>query len=88
MVILAVGRAAAGRELFQEKQCAYCHGPRGMGAIRLAGRSDLELKYVFETISEGRVDGALRMPSWRGVLSEEQIWQATAYVLSLAAPRK
>ncbi len=28
------------------------------------------------------------MPAWRGVLTDEQIWQATAYVLSLAAPRR
>ena len=76
---------AAGRQLFQDKQCAYCHGPNGNGAIKLAGRNDLEPNYVFDTISQGRSKGALRMPSWRGVLTEEQIWQATAYVLWLAA---
>jgi mono/diheme cytochrome c family protein len=76
----------AGSQLFQEKQCAYCHGQGGSGAIRLAGRSDLEAAYIFETIAEGRVKGALRMPSWRGVLTDDQIWQATAYIMSLSKP--
>jgi mono/diheme cytochrome c family protein len=76
----------AGRQLFQEKQCAYCHGQGGSGAIKLAGRGDLEPAYIFETIAEGRAKGALRMPSWRGVLTDDQIWQATAYIMSLSQP--
>jgi mono/diheme cytochrome c family protein len=68
--------------VFQENQGAYCHAPAGNGRIKLADRSDLEPKYVFETISEGRIRGGLRMPSWRVVLTDEQIWKATAYVMS------
>ena len=78
------GMISAGSQVFQEKQCTYCHGQGGNGAIKLAGRSDLEPAYIFETIAEGRVKGALRMPSWRGVLTDEQIWQATAYIMSLS----
>lgn len=78
----------AGRQVFEEKQCTYCHGPGGNGAIKLAGRSDLAADYVFSTIAEGRTHGSRRMPSWRGVLTDEQIWQATAYVLSLAQQPK
>ena len=80
------GMILAGSQLFQEKQCAYCHGQGGSGAIKLAGRSDLEPAYIFETIAEGRAKGALRMPSWRGVLTDDQIWQATAYIMSLSKP--
>lgn len=79
---------AAGRELFQAKQCAYCHGTDGRGGVRLADRTDLEPTEVFQTISEGRVHGSRRMPSWGGVLADEQIWQATAYVMSLCQPSK
>ena len=75
---------SAGAQLFQEKQCAYCHGQGGNGAIKLAGRSDLEPAYIFEAIADGRVKGAIRMPSWRDVLTDEQIWQATAYIMSLS----
>jgi mono/diheme cytochrome c family protein len=76
---------AAGRELFQAKQCTYCHGSDGKGAVRLADRGDLEPSYVFQTIAEGRLRGNRRMPSWSGVLTEEQIWQATAYIMSLSS---
>lgn len=79
---------AAGRQVFEEKQCTYCHGADGNGGVKLAGRNDLEADYVFQTISEGRVRGSLRMPSWRGLLNDQQIWQATAYVLSLAQQSK
>jgi hypothetical protein len=30
----------------------------------------------------------LRMLAWRGVLSDEEIWQATAYVLSISQQAK
>jgi mono/diheme cytochrome c family protein len=79
---------AAGRRLFQEKQCAYCHGIDGNGGVKLAGRDDIDPNDAFQAINEGRVQGALRMPSWRDVLTEEQIWQATAYVMSLTATPK
>jgi mono/diheme cytochrome c family protein len=76
---------AAGRTLFQQKQCAYCHGADGNGGIRLAGRDDLDAAGVFQTITEGRSTGVRRMPSWSGILTEDEIWQAVAYVMSLAA---
>jgi len=62
-------RIAAGRQLSTKSNALIGVDPASTGAIRPAGRSDLEPKYVFATISGGRVDGALRMPSWRGVLS-------------------
>jgi mono/diheme cytochrome c family protein len=79
---------AAGRELFQAKQCAYCHGSDSKGGVKLAGRSDLEPAYIFQTIAEGRLRGNRRMPSWRDVLTDEQIWQATAHVMMLSNPSK
>ena len=78
------GMISAGGQLFREKQCTYCHGLGGNGAIKLAGRSDLEPAYIFGAIADGRVKGAVRMPSWRDVLTDEQIWQATAYIMSLS----
>jgi mono/diheme cytochrome c family protein len=79
---------AAGRELFQTKQCAYCHGADGKGGVQLADRNDLEPTQVFQTIAEGRLHGSRRMPSWGGVLTEAQIWQATAYIMSLCQRSK
>ena len=75
----------AGHQLFLEKQCAHCHGEDGRGGINLARRK-LDAKGVFTSIAEGRERNGIRMPEWRGVLSDEQIWQATAYVLSISHP--
>ena len=73
---------SAGHELFLEKQCAHCHGEDGRGGINLA-RRDLDPTGVFQSIAEGREKNGLRMPAWRELLTEEQIWQATAYVMSI-----
>jgi mono/diheme cytochrome c family protein len=39
---------------------------------------------VFIAIADGREKNGLRMPAWREVLTDEEIWQATAYVLSIS----
>jgi mono/diheme cytochrome c family protein len=74
---------AAGHELFLAKQCGHCHGVDGTGGINLARRS-LDPKGVFQSIADGREKSGLRMPAWREALSDEEIWQATAYVLSIS----
>jgi mono/diheme cytochrome c family protein len=78
---------SAGHELFLEKQCAHCHGEDGRGGINLA-RRDLDPTGVFQSIAEGREKNGLRMPAWRELLTEEQIWQATAYVMSISHQSK
>jgi mono/diheme cytochrome c family protein len=74
---------AAGHKLFLAKQCAHCHGPEGKGGINLA-RRELDPKGVFQSITEGREKSGLRMPAWRGVMSDEDIWKVTAYILSIS----
>ena len=74
---------AAGHELFLAKQCAHCHGPDGRGGINLA-RRELDPKGVFQSITDGREKSGLRMPAWRGVLSDEDIWKVTAYIMSIS----
>ena len=74
---------AAGHDLFLQKQCAHCHGPDGKGGINLA-RRELDPKGVFQSITDGRDKSGLRMPAWRGVMSDEEIWKVTAYVLSIS----
>jgi mono/diheme cytochrome c family protein len=78
---------AAGHDLFLAKQCAHCHGADGRGGINLT-RRELDPKGVFQSIADGREKSGLRMPAWRGVLSDEEIWQATAYVLSISQQSK
>jgi cytochrome c oxidase cbb3-type subunit 3 len=76
---------SAGQSLFTQMNCVGCHshGGGGMGPPlmddqwRYGGRID----QIATTIAEGRPNG---MPSWRGKLTEEQIWDLAAYVRSLS----
>jgi mono/diheme cytochrome c family protein len=74
---------SVGRELYLEKHCSHCHGANGDGGVNLTNRDLSNPNYVFEAIAEGRERGSLRMPGWRGVLSGAQMWQVTAYVMSI-----
>ena len=74
---------AAGHRLFLEKQCAHCHGEDGRGGVNLA-RRNLDPAGAFQSISDGREKNGIRMPAWREVLTDNEIWQATAYVLSIS----
>ena len=79
-----------GNELFQT-HCVVCHGPHGKGdgpaaaglapgppdLIRMAGHhADGDIAWK---IANGR--GA--MPAWKGVLSENDIWDLTNFIQSL-----
>jgi cytochrome c oxidase cbb3-type subunit 3 len=74
-----------GEKLFDEK-CAECHGGDAMGMSGpdltddkwIYGGTDRE---IFETVSGGRKGG---MPSWRGQLTDDQVWKVISYVRSLA----
>lgn len=78
---------AAGHNLFLAKQCAHCHGEDGTGGIDLTQR-ELYPKDIFQSIADGREKRGLRMPAWRDVLTDEEIWQATAYVMSISQQPK
>jgi len=76
---------AQGQQLYLQMNCVGCHshGGGGMGPPlmddqwRYGGRID----QIATTIAEGRPNG---MPSWRGKLTEDQIWDLAAYVRSLS----
>jgi mono/diheme cytochrome c family protein len=74
---------SAGRDVFLAKQCAHCHGEDGKGGVNLARRV-LDPKGVFVSIADGREKNGIRMPAWRDVLTDQEIWEATAYVLSIS----
>ena len=79
---------AAGRKVFLETHCSKCHGPDGDGGVNLTQRQFNAPKDVFDAIAEGREKGGLRMPAFRGTLSDKDIWSAAAYVLSLTSAGK
>ena len=75
---------AAGKKRFN-RSCFYCHGFEGEGGkgASLQRRPDLTPEIIFKTISNGRVRGSSVMPPWKNTLSEEEITQLVAYILSL-----
>jgi cytochrome c oxidase cbb3-type subunit 3 len=74
-----------GKRLYNQMNCTGCHfqGGGGIGPPLM----DSEWIYgsapdnIFETIVEGRPNG---MPSFRGRLNTDQIWQLVAYVRSMS----
>jgi cytochrome c oxidase cbb3-type subunit 3 len=74
-----------GKRLFSWYNCTGCHGNGGGGSgpalmdgeWRYGGR----MENIVATIREGRPNG---MPSFRGKVPDEQIWQLAAFVRSLS----
>ena len=89
---LGADAATAGAEVFKTN-CETCHGPQGHGdgpagvALDPAPKNLAELQtragddYLFWRISTGK-EGTSMVP-WLGVLTEEQIWQAVAFINTL-----
>lgn len=89
--------AVNGQSVFVEN-CQPCHGVGGKGdgptAASLpeplpdftdpATLNALSPQEIFTVIKEGRMDQM--MPPWKNRLSDDQMWDATAYLLTLNAP--
>jgi len=81
-----------GADVFKTN-CEACHGPQGHGdgpagaALDPAPKNLPELStvagddYLFWRIATGKAGTA--MVGWKGVLSEEQIWQVISYIHTL-----
>jgi cytochrome c oxidase cbb3-type subunit 3 len=78
----AIGR---GQQLYIQMNCVGCHshGGGGMGPPLMDDewRYGSSIDQIAATIAEGRPNG---MPAWRGKLTEDQIYQISAYVRSLS----
>jgi cytochrome c oxidase cbb3-type subunit 3 len=74
-----------GKRWYVAFNCNGCHfnGGGGSGPALMDDRwiYGSKIENVVETIREGRPNG---MPSFRGKVTDEQIWQLAAYVLSLS----
>jgi len=74
-----------GRRLYEQMNCVGCHA-HGGGGIGPALIDDewiygSDPAQIFNSIVEGRPNG---MPSYKGKLGNQQIWQLVAYVRSLS----
>lgn len=73
-----------GRVFFNGKCNGYCHGKdarEGIDGPSLHGRGIDSPAFVFLTVSHGRPGTA--MPPWKDRISTDEIWLATAFVMSL-----
>ena len=75
-----------GQRLFTWYNCAGCHatnGGGGMGPPLIDGKwiYGSSPENIYATIVEGRPNG---MPSWRGRIPRQQIWQIVAYVRTMS----
>lgn len=74
-----------GSQLFRWYNCNGCHanGGGGMGPPLMDEKwiYGSDPQNIFATITEGRPNG---MPSFRGHIPDDQVWQLVAYVRSLA----
>ena len=76
--------AKEGEKIFDER-CQDCHGGDASGGAGpnltddrwVYGGADAE---VFASVAGGRKGG---MPSWRGQLTDDQIWKVITYIRSL-----
>jgi cytochrome c oxidase cbb3-type subunit 3 len=74
-----------GKRLFVHFNCSGCHA-NGGGGIGPALMDDewiygFDAANIFASVVEGRPDG---MPSFRGKVTEDQLWQIVAYVESMS----
>ena len=84
--------AGEGAKIFKTN-CETCHGPQGHGDGPAGAALDPRPKnlsemqkvasddYLFWRINEGKQGTS--MVAWKGILAEEQIWQAIAFIRSL-----
>jgi cytochrome c oxidase cbb3-type subunit 3 len=74
-----------GQRLFNWMNCSGCHanGGGGMGPALMDDKwiYGSDPANIFATIVEGRPNG---MPSFRGKLTDDQVWELVAYVRSLS----
>jgi mono/diheme cytochrome c family protein len=89
---LGAEAASAGAEVFRTN-CEMCHGPQGHGdgpagqsldprprnlaSIQAASGDD----FLFWRIREGKPGTS--MVAWKGILSDEQIWQTVSFIRTL-----
>jgi len=74
-----------GKRLYQWMNCGGCHAPGGGGDIGPPLIDDkwiygASIEQIVQTIREGRPNG---MPSFRGRVPDDQIWELAAYVRSM-----
>jgi len=75
---------AEGQAFFNRSCAGQCHGRDGLEGFEgpsLVGKAYLDPTFVYVTLITGRPGSA--MPSWKGRLSDDELWKVIAFVSSL-----
>jgi mono/diheme cytochrome c family protein len=75
---------AEGRAFYNRRCTGQCHGMDGGEAFDgsiLIGKPYLDPTFVYVTLITGRPGSA--MPSWKGRLTDDELWKVIAFVSSL-----
>ena len=75
---------AEGRAFYNRRCTGQCHGVDGGEAFDgsiLIGKAYLDPTFVYVTLITGRPGSA--MPSWKGRLTDDELWKVIAFVSSL-----
>jgi mono/diheme cytochrome c family protein len=75
---------AEGRTFFNLRCAGRCHGVDGQDGFDgpiLVGKAYLDPTFVYVTLITGRPGSA--MPSWKGRLTDDELWRVIAFVSSL-----
>jgi cytochrome c oxidase cbb3-type subunit 3 len=75
---------AEGRAFFNRSCAGQCHGVDGQEGFEgpsLSGKAYLDPTFVYVTLITGRPGSA--MPSWKGRLTDDELWRVIAFVSSL-----
>jgi mono/diheme cytochrome c family protein len=73
-----------GRTLFNLRCAGRCHGVDGQDGFDgpiLVGKAYLDPTFVYVTLMTGRPGSA--MPTWKGRMSDDELWKVIAFVSSL-----
>ena len=76
------GNATAGKQVFQSAGCAGCHTLKDAGATGNVGPNLDQAKPPLSLAVQRVTKGAGAMPSFKGQLTDKQIADVTAYVVT------
>ncbi len=90
-VVMSDANASIGKKLYYNYSCDTCHGTTGNGSCDLTGSNkdypdDKQLKGYIRNASNYFPDS--KMPTWQGVIKEEEYGPLISYVRSLSAGKK
>ncbi len=79
----------AGAFLFQQQDCAHCHGPEGIGGKKAPPLTNMHKNKVWtsEKITRQILNGGLKMPPFGDSLTDPQVAQLVAYLTTKHKPK-